>query len=166
MKEIILVGNSTSDNENIDKNLIKALAGYYSNMALGDTYEFENSLIDYFKNHYKEITGNKYNEFLIKFSNISEEGDLYKIARQYSIDTKSFENKINSNLVIKDGLIYEENNELNIIYATEKSINSEIENLYSSSLYYKHLAKENNFASDNATTLQTQFIKYANQKRN
>lgn len=135
-------------------------------MALGETYEFENSLIDYFKNHYKEITGEKYSEFLSKFSNISEEGDLFKIARQYSIDTKCFDDKISSTLVIRDGLIYEEDNGLNIIYATDKAINSEIENLYSSSLYYKHLAKENNFASDTATNLQTQFIKYATQKRN
>lgn len=154
-----------SGNSNIDKNLIKALASYYSNMALGETYEFENSLIDYFKNHYKEITGNNYCEFLSKFSNISEGGDLFKISRQYSIDTKCFEDKINSTLVIKDGLIYEKNNGLNVIYATDKAINSEIENLYSSSLYYKHLAIENYSASDNATTLQAQFIKYAIYKR-
>ena len=169
LKGIILIGDlsTNEDTKNVDKNLLKALASYYGNAILGETFEFENSLIDYFKEHYKEIMGDHYKDFLIKFSEggseNTEEGDLFKIARQFVIDTTSFEDHFGSNLVIKDGLIYEENNGLNIIYATDKAINGIIESLYGSSLYYKHLAKENTLESSDAANLQRSFVEYANQ---
>ena len=81
----------------IDKNLIKSIANYYKNVVSGDATTFENSLIDYFKLHYKDLSEDKYKTFLYKFScegaeNI-EEGDLFKIARRFEINTDKFKIK-------------------------------------------------------------------------
>lgn len=157
---------SLSDDIAYDKDLLKALAKFYTKKVLGENEEFENSLFEYFKIHYDELMGNKYKEFLVKFSDegseTTEEGDLFKIARQFIIDDTPFENNFEFDLVIQDGLVYEENNGLNIIYSTDKAINEIIQNLYSSSLYYKHLARENSKIALENTNLQNAFVNYAN----
>lgn len=168
MKETIQTGNSTvSENDTlaIDKNLLKGLASYYGNAVLGETSEFESALVEYFKAHYKDIIEDKACDFLYKFSDEGsenvEEGDLFKIARSFDIDLKHFENHFGSNLSIKDGLIYDETNGLNVIYATDKSINGIIEDLQSSALYYNHLANENFSKSINISNLKNDFIEFA-----
>lgn len=161
--------NTTSINsEEIDKNLIKALAHYYGNAIIGDVSDFENSLVEYFKTNYKELTGDKSSDFLTKFSqNASEgktEGDLFKVARHFEIDTEPFKNNYGADLIVKDDLIYEENeNGLNVIYATDKAINNKIDGLYSTALYYKHLARENALSSIKSIALQNAFVDYAKQ---
>ncbi len=167
MKEIFLTGDtSVTDDISYDKDLLKALAGFYSYLVVSEKDEFETALIDYFKKHYSKLISDEYKDFLVKFSEKgsenTEEGDLFKIARQFMIDESSFENGFGSNLVIQDGLIYEEDNGLNIIYATNKAINVMIENLYSISLYHKHLARENSLASVTSASLQNDFVNYAN----
>lgn len=157
---------STYTAYDIDKNLIKRLANYYSNVVSEQTIEFENTLVEYFSKNYKELISDKSSEFLQKFSQEGtenvEEGDLFKIARHLKIDTTPFKNNFGSNLIIKDNLIYKEDeNGLNVIYATDKSINSTIENLYSTALYYKHLARENAMNSIKSIALQNAFIEYA-----
>ena len=166
LKEIIQIGNSTSsDLDSIDKNLLKSLASYYGNVVSGNTLEFESSLVEYFKLHYKDIIEDKNGDFLYKFSDKGnetiEEGDLFKIARSFDIDVNLFENHFGHNLFIKDGLIYEENNELNVIYATDKAINGIVEDLQSSALYYNHLANENYIKSSNISSLKNKFIEFA-----
>lgn len=165
-KEIIQIGDSvTVENDTVDKNLIKSLASYYGNAVLGETSAFESSLIDYFKLHYKDIIEDKNHSFLYKFSDEGnetiEEGDLFKIARNFDINTKVFENHFGSNLSIRDGLIYEQNNGLNVIYATDKSINEITNDLQSSALYYNHLANENYLKSANISSLKNRFIEFA-----
>lgn len=167
MKEIFLTGDtSVTDDISYDKDLLKALADFYSYLVVSEKDEFETALIDYFKKHYSKLISDEYKDFLVKFSEKgsenTEEGDLFKIARQFMIDESSFENGFGSNLVIQDGLIYEEDNGLNIIYATNKAINVMIENLYSISLYHKHLARENSLASVTSASLQNDFVNYAN----
>lgn len=167
MKEIFLTGDtSVTDDISYDKDLLKALAGFYSYLVVSEKDEFETALIDYFKKNYSKLISDEYKDFLVKFSEKgsenTEEGDLFKIARQFMIDESSFENGFGSNLVIQDGLIYEEDNGLNIIYATNKAINVMIENLYSISLYHKHLARENSLASVTSASLQNDFVNYAN----
>lgn len=158
---------SSSEDISYDKDLLKALAKFYASKVLGENEEFENSLLAYFKEHYSELMGNNYKEFLSEFSRVysenSDEGDLFKIARQFMIDNTPFEDNFSFNLVIQDGLIYEDNNGLNIIYSTDKAINEVVQNLYSSSLYYKHLARENNKAVSENTDLQNAFVNYANE---
>ena len=149
-------------------NLIKSLSHFYGNAVIGDTMEFENALVEYFKTNYKELTGDKSSNFLKKFSqSVSEnveEGDLFKVARQFDIDIEPFKNNFGANLIIKDDLIYEESeNGLNVIYTTDKAINNTIEGLYSTALYYKHLARENALCSINSIALQNAFIDYASQ---
>jgi len=167
LKEIFLTGDtSVTDDISYDKDLLKALAGFYSYLVVSEKDEFETALIDYFKKNYSKLISDEYKDFLVKFSEKgsenTEEGDLFKIARQFMIDESSFENGFGSNLVIQDGLIYEEDNGLNIIYATNKAINVMIENLYSISLYHKHLARENSLASVTSASLQNDFVNYAN----
>ena len=172
LKETIIVGKSEKTNyDNIDKNLIKALANFYSKVATcGNIVEFENYLIDYFKTNYDEVIGDNSQNFLANFVATSnntdslKEGDLYKIARYYQINTQAFANNYGSDLVIKDGIIYKENeNGLNVIYATDKAINTVTQELYSSSLYYSHLAKENIYKSKENSNLQKDFVNYAKQ---
>lgn len=172
-KEITLYGSSeiSTCNETLDKNLLKALASFYGNAVSGNTTEFENYLVDYFKEHFKDISETGYNDFIYNFSKASSEdldntkcGDLFKIARKFEIDTSNFENNYALNLVVKDGLIYKtSDNGLDVIYATDKAINNAVNDLYSSSLYYKHLAYENTLMSMDRANLQKNFIKYANQ---
>ena len=154
--------------EDVDKNLIKRLAKFYGDSVLGDTTEFENTLIEYFKNNYKELTGNKTSEFLYNLSQEGtenlEDGNLFKIAKQFNIDITPFKNNFGADLIIRDGLIYEDKeNTLNVIYATDKAINNMVESLYSTALYYKHLARENALASINTIALQNSFVEYAAQ---
>lgn len=165
LKEISLIGSSDTDNETYDKGLVRALATFYGNATSEDTFEFENYLVEYFKDNYKELMQNG-NNFLFKFSNditdSTEEGDLFKIAREFGVEPSNFENHFGSNLVIKDELIYENNNNsLNVIYSSDKAINNIIEDLASTSLYYKNLAKKNVLASNNSLNLQNAFIDYA-----
>lgn len=159
------------DNASIDKNLIKALASFYSNNVIDNKAEFEDYLVGYFKNHYRELIDNDSSKFLHDFSKFSsnddnsfEEGDLFKIARFFNIDSTFFENCTTSKLVVKEGLIYEVTaNGINVIYATDKSLNDTISSLYGQALYHKHLANENNLTSNRASSLQNNFIDYANQ---
>lgn len=167
MKGISLIGATLgTDDISYDKDLLKALANFYSHLVVGEKEEFETALIDYFKKHYSELISDKYKDFLLKFSSKgsenTEEGDLFKIAKQFMIDESTFENGFGKTLVVQDGLIYEEVNGLNIIYATNKAINGMIENLYSISLYHKHLARENNLVSVTSASLQNDFVSYAN----
>lgn len=171
LKEISLTGSQEGEGDTYDKNLVRALASFYGNAAGGDTFEFENSLTDYFKTNYKELTQNADSDFLYKFSNSLDdenglgEGDLFKIAKQFGIDTSSFNNHFGSNLVIKDELVYEENkNGLNVIYATDKAINNTIEDLHGASLYYKDLANQNLLASETNEKLENAFTSYSERK--
>lgn len=173
LREIILSGASptadTSEIANIDKELLKALSSYYGNAVLEDTVEFELALLEYFKVHYKDlISDNSYN-FLTLFSQKGsqdvEEGDLFKIARQFEIDTEVFAENFGIGLVIKDGLIYDRESGFQVIYATDKAISSIIEDLDSSSLYYKHLAEQNTSFATNASYLQNHFIHYAKENK-
>lgn len=151
--------------EDIDKNLIKALAEFFSKDVLDNKLEFEDYLIVYFKEHYRDII-NSNSTFLYDFSNSSEnyEGDLFKIARYFEIEPSCLQNSIGINLTVIDGLIYSYNNDgLNIIYATDKAVTGLIEDLYGMSLYHRHLAIENNLIANNVLSLQTAFIKYTNQ---
>lgn len=163
--------DNTPNVEEIDKNLVKALSSFYSNNVLNNKFEFEGYLTDYFKKHYKDITGSHSDTFFNNFVKHSqnneglnfEEGDLFKIAKFYEIDTSNLQNQINSNLVVRDGLIYENNsNGLNVIYATDKAINGFATDLYGAFLYHKHLAEENNLLANKLSTLQNNFIEYAN----
>lgn len=171
LKGIILYGNSyNSNNDDIDKNLLKNLASFYGSAVSGDTTEFESCLVEYFRIHYKDIVKDDGHSFLYKFTNLSEEnqnnleeGDLFKIARQFEIEPTTFENHFGSNLVVKDGLIYENNsNGLNVIYTTNNAITNTIDNLYGSSLYYNHLAQENASLANSYSNLQNELIDYAN----
>ena len=86
--------------------------------------------------------------------------DLSKIANQFNVNPDCFDN----NLIIKDELIYENGaNGLNVIYATDKAINGVISDLYSETLYYNHLAKENLSKANLTANLQSNFIRFANQ---
>ncbi len=166
MKEISLIGSSDTDNETYDKGLVRALATFYGNATSEDTFEFENYLVEYFKDNYKELMQNSNNNFLFKFANgmtdSTEEGDLFKIAREFGVEPSNFENHFGSNLVIKDELIYENSdNNLNVIYSSDKAINNIIEDLASTSLYYKNLAKKNLLASNDSANLQNAFVAYA-----
>lgn len=169
MKEIFLIGNQDTENDAYDKNLVRSLASFYGNAIQGDTFEFEHCLTDYFKTNFKEITHNANSNFFFKFSDISDEnadnlkeGDLFKIAKQFGIDASNFENHFGANIVVKDELVYEENeNGLNVIYASNKAINNIIEDLHGASLYYKDLAKQNLLSSNNNAKLQNAFLDYA-----
>lgn len=166
------IQNTKTADENIDKNLIKSLANFYVTSIGNNNVEFEDYLEEYFKEHYFELTGSNSTEFLSNFAknfkddetdNV-ENGDLFKIAKFFEINPSSFENNLGSNLIIRDGLIYEEKgNDINVIYATDKAINNAVNNLYGSSLYYNHLANENLLNANLAATLQNNFIGYANQ---
>ncbi len=162
-------GTETSSSD-VDKNMIKALAGYYGNAVMTfERVDFEEYLVDYFKVHYLDLMQNNYHEFLTNFSkvlpdseNTVEQSDLFKIANYFGIDGSVFGNNIGKNLVIKDGLIYEDTSSgINVIYATDKAISSTISDLYGASLYYKHLAEENLLACDNTLKLKNNFVKYA-----
>lgn len=169
LKGIFLIGSTDTDNDTYDKNLVRALATFYGDATPTDTFDFENYLVEYFKDNYKELMQNSNNNFLFKFANnnadSAEEGDLFKIAREFGVDPSNFENHFGSNLVIKDELIYENsNNGLNVIYGSDKAINNIIEDLASTSLYYKNLAKKNLLASNNSANLQNAFVAYAKNK--
>jgi len=166
-----LPNNTNENQEATDKNLVKALAGYYSNATREYNEEYENTLVQYFKEHYNELMQNNENGFLSAFSKEYETesnenvkvSDLFKIANQFGINTQGYENNFGSNLVIKDELIYEENsNGLNIIYATDKAINGIVNDLYGEALYHGHLAKENGLKANLATNLRSEFMAYAN----
>lgn len=165
------LGNKQKTNtDSVDKDLLKALASFYGNAVLSDTVDFEAYLVDYFKPYYEDLIGEKSHDFLVNFSRstlnadskLNESGDLFKIARHFDIDTSVFADNIGADLNIKDGLIYEESIDgLNVIYATPKAIATIYEDLYGTSLYYKHLATKNALASDKAASLQNSFAKYA-----
>lgn len=163
--------NENGSQDSIDKNLVKTLAKYYSNASSTYNDEYENTLVQYFKDHYNELMQNNENGFLSIFSkeyeiDNNEHGkisDLFKIANQFKIDTKNYENNFGSNLIISDELVYEKNdNRLNVIYATDKAINGIINDLYGEALYHSHLAKENTLKANLATNLRNDFIGYAN----
>lgn len=157
----------SSNLDNIDKNLVRSLASFYGKAVGIVNLEFENYLQDYFKAHYQVLISDKSQEFLTDFSRCSDdnyEGDLFKIARQFDIDTSVFGDNFGTNLLIKDGLIYENTPAgLNVIYATDKAICGIVGDLYGSSLYYKHLATENTILSNANHDLQNEFIAYANE---
>jgi len=164
--------NTVSDNSNeVDKNLIKALANFYSKDVLDNKLEFEDYLNSYFKKNYNKLINNSFSKFLDDFTkfpndnNVSDfdSGDLFKIAKFFEIDDKYFENCTKSNLNVQDGLVYEaSSNGLNVIYATDKAINSITNDLYSNYLYHKHLVAVNNLFANQAANLQHDFIDYAN----
>ncbi|MCI8621916.1 MAG: hypothetical protein HFJ50_09805 [Clostridia bacterium] len=174
MKEIIIIGNQLTSSDGIvaDKNLIKALAEFYGNQINENTSDFENFLIHYFKDNYLELIQDNDEKFLFKFSNKAddnsisyENGDLFKIAEQFDIDSSVFDNNFGANLVVKDGLIYENtDNGLNVIYATDKALNSIINDLYGKALYHSHLSKQNALQSNLAVNLQNGFIEFAKNK--
>lgn len=156
----------------VDKNMTKALAGYYGNVVTTfEKTDFEEYLSDYFKVHYQDLTHNNCHEFLTNFSKTTtdanstvEQGDLFKIANYFGIDGAVFGNNFGTNLVIKDGLIYEESTAgINVIYTTDKAIASAISDLYGASLYYKHLSEENLLTCNNTLKLKDNFVKYAEQ---
>lgn len=164
--------NDNINSDSIDKNLVKALAGYYVSASCKNNEEFENLLVQYFKEHYNELIHNNENGFLTNFAKVYKNedaeslkvSDFFKIANQFGVNTENFENDLGSNLVIKDELIYEETNQgLNIIYATDKSINNVLNDLYGETLYHTHLAKENILKANLASNLQNRFVKYAKQ---
>ena len=159
MRGILIIGNpvNNTDNDGVDKNLVRALAEFYGNSVNYDTIDFENCLVHYFKDNYNQILQNGNVQFL--------EENISKIAKQFDIDTSVFDNHFGSNLVIKDGLVYENNvNGLNVIYATDKALNDVVSDLYGVSLYHRHLAKEHASQADLATNLQNAFNAYANRK--
>ncbi len=116
----------------------------------------------------RNLTGSEYNKFLHDFSKIASSdddtlGDLLKIADSFGIDILSFENGVGEPPIIKDGVIYEENQDgINIIYGTDKAINDMISNLYSTSLYYKHLEIENRKKANNSSLLGSKLFDFAN----
>lgn len=159
--------------DEIDKNLIKALAAFYSNNVIQNRIEFEDYLVDYFRKHYKELLSPNSTQFLQNFSRSTinneshsfEEGDLFKIARFFGISSEFLKLQSNVSLVVKDGLIYEVcPNSLNIIYSTDKAIKAIVNDLYGEFLYYKHLANANNLVASNIAILQNSFLNYAKQK--
>ncbi len=163
--------NTKTADENIDKNLVKSLASFYTTNICDSNIEFEDYLEGYFKEHYFELTGSNSTKFLSNFAKNSnngetanvEQGDLFKIAKFFNVDTSSLGSNLGSNLVIKDGLIYEEkNHDINVIYATDKAVNNVVNNLYGSSLYYNHLANENLLNANLAANSQNNFTTYAN----
>lgn len=157
-----ILTHTSTPQDSIDKNLVKALAAFYGNVVTGDTTEFESYLQEYFKTNYSEITGNNYQEFLSNFS--KEDGELYKIAKFFRIDTGVFGNNFGTDLIVKDGLVYENSkNGLNVIYANDKSICNTISDLYGVSLYHKHLVDYHATLSKEAAKLQNEFIEYASQ---
>lgn len=159
-----ILNNTSPSQDATNKNLVKALAKFYGDAVIGDTTEFETYLQEYFKTNYSKITGNNSGEFLSNFS--KEEGDLFKIAKFFRIDTEVFGNNFGKNLVIKDDLVYENcKNGLNVIYATDKSVCNTISDLYGVSLYHKHLVDYHTRLSKEAANLQNQFIEYASQNR-
>lgn len=149
--------------------MIRALAEFYGNAVPEDTTNFENCLVQYFRDNYGKIIQDNDEKFLFSFSdktddgsNIISEGDLFKLARYFNIDTSVFDNHFGASLIVKDGLIYENGADgLNVIYATNKAINSITSDLYGVSLYHDHLAKENASQANIATNLQNSFIQYA-----
>ena len=100
MRGILIIGNpvNNTDNDGVDKNLVRALAEFYGNSVNYDTIDFENCLVHYFKDNYNQILQNGNVQFL--------EENISKIAKQFDIDTSVFDNHFGSNLVIKDGLVY------------------------------------------------------------
>lgn len=159
-----ILSHPSTSQDSVDKNLVKALAKFYGDAVIGDTTEFEAYLQEYFKTNYSKITGNDYQEVLSSFS--KEDGDLFKIAKFFRIDTAVFGASFGNNLVIKEGLIYENSkNGLNVIYGTDKSICTAISDLYGVSLYHKHLVDYHTNLSKKAANLQNDFIEYASQNR-
>lgn len=163
--------NENINQEATNKNLVKALAGYYSNASGEYNEEYENTLVQYFKEHYNELMQNNENGFLLEFSKEYEAentenvktSDLFKIAEQFGINTQNYQNNFGANLIVKDELIYEKNtNGLNIIYATDKAVNGIVNDLYGEALYHSHLAKENAQKANLAANLRAEFITYAN----
>lgn len=173
LKENFLLGKVENTNSDcIDKNLMKSLAKFYASHAFGNNSEFENYLEQYFRENYSLLTSDKSKEFLTDFSKVYEDensndlknGDLFKICKQFNVDPSSFANNFGSNLVVKDGLVYEEDgNSTNVIYCTDKAINDIIGDLYGSALYHNHLATENSLKANYFANLQSNFINYANQ---
>lgn len=161
MKEILIIGNQVNgvDNDSIDKNLIRALAEFYGHAISDDTTDFENCLVHYFKDNYNEIIQNGNVKFLSE--------NICKIAKQFDVDTSLFDNQFGCNLVIKDGLIYENGaNGLNVIYGTDKALNDVVSDLYGVSLYHSHLAKEHASQADLANNLKDAFSEYVDKKNN
>ena len=167
--------------EGIDENLIQTLAHLYGERAKFDiseqkqpidTTEFEAHLVKYFRAHYKDLMEEGYNHFLSDFAEMPDdiqkwkkEGELAGIARQYGIDPQNFK-CYGYTLSIRDGLIYEQEIALGklekVHYATDKGINSVIEDLYGKALYEDHTST-NSFSMEETRKLKNGFIEYAKQ---
>lgn len=175
--------------DGVDENLIRTLAHLYGEQVNKkeerfslynekketepniDTSAFEAHLVKYFRAHYKDIMEEGYNHFLSEFAEMPEEyeakykkeGELAQIARQFGINPEKFK-CFGYKLSIRDGLIYEEEigNLKAVHYATDKGINSIIEDLYGKALYQDHTRKDS-FRIDDPRKLKNSFIEYANE---
>ena len=170
----------------VDENLIKTLAHLYGEQINKkderfslfdeekieepniDTTAFEAHLVKYFRAHYEDLMEEGYNHFLSEFAEMpseyeryKKEGELAKIARQFGIDPQKF-NCFGYKYSIRDGLIYEENNGTlkAVHYATDKGVNSVIEDLYGKALYGDH-TRQDAFMINNPRELKNSFIEYA-----
>ena len=173
--------------DGVDENLIKTLAHLYGEQAKKreervslfgeeqqteqstiDTTEFEAHLVKYFRAHYNDLKEEGFNHFLSEFAEMPDkyqtykkEGELAQIARQYGIDPQKF-NCFGYKFSIRDGLIYEEDMDKlkKVHYATNKGINSVIEDLYGQALYKEHIGSDSMWISK-TRELKNGFIQYA-----
>lgn len=170
----------------VDENLIKTLAHLYGEQvnkrgerfSFGnedkveepniDTTAFEAHLVKYFRAHYEDLMEEGYNHFLSEFAEMpseheryKKEGELAQIARQFGIDPQKF-NCFGYKYSIREGLIYEEDSgKLKAVhYATNKGVNSVIEDLYGKALYGDH-TRQDSFIINNPRKLKNSFIEYA-----
>lgn len=172
--------------DGVDEELIKTLAHLYGEQVNKkderfslfneekveepniDTTAFEAHLVKYFRAHYDDLMEERYNQFLSDFAKMpseyeiyEKEGELAQIARQFGIDPQKF-NCFGYKYSIREGLIYEEDDgKLNAVhYATDKGINSVIEDLYGKALYGDH-TKQGPYIINDPRRLKNSFIEYA-----
>lgn len=169
--------------DGVDEDLIKTLAHLYGEQVNKkeyfyhqkeleepnmDTTAFEEHLVKYFRAHYEDLMGEGYNYFLSEFAEMpseyekyKKEGELAQIARQFGIDPQKFKS-FGYKYSIREGLIYEkENGKLKTVhYATDKGVNSVIDDLYGKALYGDHI-EQDFFILNDPRRLKNSFIEYA-----
>ena len=173
--------------DGVDETLIKTLAHLYGEQVNKkkerfslfdeekveepniDTTAFEAHLVKYFRAHYEDLMEEGYNHFLSEFAEMpseyekyKKEGELAQIARQFGIDPQKF-NCFGYKYSIREGLIYEEEDSeklKEVHYATDKGINSVIEDLYGKALYGDH-TRQDSFMINDTRSLKNSFIEYA-----
>ncbi len=136
-----------------------------------DTTSFEEELKQFFTEHYYDLLGSCYNDFLSDIVEIPYEdgispkkyGDLAQLAIKHHLDPKKF-NCFGYQITVQEGLVAEENSvlgKINVFYATPEGINRRIYDLYSESLYREQKNNGKDRFSNGTRGLKNAYITYA-----